>query len=248
MKTNANKVKRDKNLLRHIEFIAHESIDSKLSRQFMKSVKESADALSGFLACNRMQSILFSIICNLNFSKKAVGIDRISEILGCNTITIAKHMNELEQLRKKKILRNESDDKNLGNLDSISTISYSVNPALFDALRKGEPFPIPKNDIKDSYELITTIGELLEQQNVGEITFQEMWKEIARIESNNSQMEFLKELKRVAKNKKERILFVNLCNEYFNGNLNCELIPMISMITMDKREQLELRLKFSNGM
>jgi len=247
MKTKADARKRKKNLLRHIEFIAHQAVDSKLSRQFMKNVKESADALSGFLGCNRMQSVLFSIICNLNFSKKAVGIDRISDILGCTTITIAKHMNELEQLRKKKILRNEADDKILENLDSISTISYSVNPVLFDALRKGEPFLIPKSEIKDSYELITAIGELIEQLNDGEITYNEMWQEIARIELKNSGMEFLKELKRMVRDKKERILFINLCNEYFNGNLNYELIPMISLITPDKREQLEIRLKISNG-
>ena len=247
MKTKADARKKKINLLRHIEFIAHQAVDSKLSRPFMKNVKESADSLSGFLGCTRMQSILFSIICNLNFSKKAVGIDRISEILGCTTITIAKHMNELEQLRKKKILRNEADDKNPGNLDSISTISYSVNPVLFDALRKGEPFLIPKNEIKDRYELITAIGELIEQLNDGEITYNEMWQEIARIELKNSGMEFLKELKQVVRDKKERILFINLCNEYFNGSLNYELIPMIGLITPDKREQLEIRIKISSG-
>jgi hypothetical protein len=167
--------------------------------------------------------------------------------LGCNTITIAKHMSELEQLRKKKILRNESDDKNLENLDSISTISYSVNPSLFDALRKGEPFLIPKIEIKDSYELITAIGELISQLKDGEITYNEMLQKIARIETKNSGMEFLKELKLVVRDKKERILFFILCNEYFNGNLDCELIPMINLINPNKREQLEIRLRISHG-
>jgi hypothetical protein len=235
------------NLLRHIEFIAHQAVDSKLSPKFMRNVKESADALSGFLGCNRMQAVLFSIICNLNFSKKAVGIDRISDILDCTMITVVRHLNELEQLRKNKILRNESGDQNFENLESISAISYSVNPALFDALRKGAPFPIPKVGIKDSYELITAIGELIEQQNEGQITFQEMWQELARIESKNPGIEFLREIKKSGLDKKERILFVNLCYEYFNGNLNCELIPMICLITPEKREQLEMRLRFTSG-
>jgi len=247
MKTKTVAGSKKKNLLRHIEFIAHEAIDSKLSRPFMRTVKESADALSAFLGCNRMQSILFSIICNLNFSKKIVGIDRIAEILGCNTITIAKHMNELEQLQRKKILRNEADDKNPENLDSISSISYSVNPALFEALRKGEPFILPKNEIRDSYELIKAISELIEQQNEGEISIREMWKEIARIESQNAGIEFLMEIKRLVLDKKERILFLNLCNEYFVGNLNCDLIPMTNLVTPDNREQLEVRLSISNG-
>jgi len=236
-----------KNLLRHIEFIAHAAVDSKLSPKFMRNVKESADELSGFLGCNRMQAVLFSIICNLNFSRKAVGIDRISDILDCTTITVVKHLNELEQLRKNKILRNESGDQNFENLESISAISYSVNPALFDALRKGEPFPIPKVGIKDSYELITAISELIGQQNDGQITFQEMWKEIAGIESQNAGIEFLREIKKSGLDKKERILFVKLGYEYFNGILNCELIPMINLVTPDNREQLEIRLSISNG-
>jgi SpoVK/Ycf46/Vps4 family AAA+-type ATPase len=247
MKTKADAGKRKRNLLRDIEFIAHQAVDSKLSRPFMRNVKESADALSDFLGCNRMQVVLFSIICNINFGKKAVGIDRIAYVLDCNTITVAKHMNELEQLQKKKILRNEADGKNPENLDSISTISWSVNPALFDALRKGKPFAVPKNEIRDSYELITTIGELTGKQNEGEITSREMWQEIARIESTKPGIEFLREIKSLVPDKKERILFVNLCYEYFNGNPDCELIPMIGLVTSDKREQLEMRLRISNG-
>jgi hypothetical protein len=235
------------NLLRHIEFISRQAVDSKLSRQFMRKVKESADVLADFLGCNRMQAVLFSIICNLNFGKKAVGIDRIADILACSTITVASHINELEQLQKNKILRNESDDHNIKDLDYISSISWSVNPALFDALRRGVPFMIRKNEIKDSYELITAIGELTEQCNEGEITFRELWKEFAGIEAKSSGIEFLREIKRLVTDKKERILFGNLCYEYFNGNMNCELIPMISMVTPDRREQLEIRLRLSNG-
>ena len=88
---------------------------------------------------------------------------------------------------------------------------------------------------------------MIEQRTEDVITFNEMWKEIARIESKYSKMEFLKELKRLVSDKKERILFINLCDEYFAGNLNCDLIPKIRLITPDEREQLEIRFKISNG-
>jgi hypothetical protein len=246
MKTKADVRKRKKNLISVVEFIAYKAVDSTLSNQFMKSVKESADELSNFLGCNRMQSVLFSVICNLNFSNKAVGIEQISTWLGCNPIAVATYMNEIESLRRTKILRKEAEDKKIDNINSISAISFSVNPDVFNALRKGDPLSKAKSGIKDSYELIKAISGLVEQRTEDEITFNEMWQEIARIESKYSKMEFLKELKRLVSDKKERILFINLCDEYFTGNLNCDLIPKIRLITPDEREQLEIRFKIGN--
>ena len=247
MKTKADVRKRKKNFISVVEFIANKAVDSTLSNQFMKSVKESADELSGFLGCTRMQSVLFSVICNLNFSNKSVGLEQIATWLGCNPIEVANYMNEIENLRKNKILRKEAEDKKIDNINSISAISFSVNPDVFNALRKGEPLSQPKSGIKDSYELIKAISGLIEQRTEDVITFNEMWQEIARIESKYSKMEFLKELKRLVSDKKERILFINLCDEYFAGNLNCDLIPKIRVITPDEREQLEIRFKIGNG-
>ena len=183
MKTKADAKRRKRNLLNDVELIAHKAVDSTLSNHFMKSMKESAGEISSFLGCNRMQAVLFSIICNLNCSNKAVGIEQIASWTGCSSIMIAGYSDELDMLRRKKILRREADDKKADNMNLVSAINFSVNPGVFEALRKGTPIPVPETRITDNYGLVTAIAGLTYQRKEEEITFKEMWREIAKIES-----------------------------------------------------------------
>lgn len=246
MKAKSDGRRTKKNFIRIVEAIANEAVNSDLSDQFIRSVKGSADEISAFLGCNRTQSILFSVICNLNFSNKTVSLEQIATWVGCNPITVAGYLNEIDDLRSKKIIRKETEDKK-NNAKSISTLSWSVNPDIFNALTKGEAISRPWRRISDSYELIKAVSCLIDQCAGDEITFHEMWREISDIEKKNSTIEFLKEVKRMIPDRSERILFIHLCNEYYTGNINLELIPKLRLITPDERHQLELRLTISNG-
>ena len=246
MKAKSDGRRTKKNFIRIVEAIANEAVNSDLSDQFIRSVRGSADEISAFLGCNRTQSILFSVICNLNFSNKTVSLEQIATWVGCNPITVAGYLNEIDDLRSKKIIRKETEEKK-NNAKSISTLSWSVNPDIFNALTKGEAISRPRRRISDSYELIKAVSCLIDQCASDEITFHEMWLEISNIEKKNSTIEFLKEVKRMIPDRFERILFIHLCNEYYTGNINLELIPKIRLITPDERHQLELRLTISNG-
>lgn len=246
MKAKSDGRRTKKNFIRIVEAIANEAVNSDFSDQFIRSVRGSADEISAFLGCNRTQSILFSVICNLNFSNKTVSLEQIATWVGCNPITVAGYLNEIDDLRSKKIIRKETEDKK-NNAKSISTLSWSVNPDIFNALTKGEAISRPRRRISDSYELIKAVSCLIDQCASDEITFHEMWREISNIEKKNSTIEFLKEVKRMIPDRFERILFIHLCNEYYTGNINLELIPKIRLITPDERHQLELRLTISNG-
>lgn len=246
MKTKSDGRRTKKNFIRIVETIANEAVDSDLSHQFIRSVKGSADEISAFLGCTRIQSVLFSVICNLNFSIKTVSLEQIATWVGCNPITVAGYMNEIDDLRSKKIIRKEAEEKK-SNPKSISTLAWSVNPEIFNALTKGEALKRPVPGIRDSYELIKAVSGLIGQRAADEITFNELWQEITDIEKKHSKIEFLREVKKMIPDRSERILFIHLCDEYYAGNINMELIPKIRLVTPDERRQLELRLTISNG-
>jgi SpoVK/Ycf46/Vps4 family AAA+-type ATPase len=246
MKTKSDGRRTKKNFIRIVETIANEAVDSDLSDQFIRSVKGSADEISAFLGCNRIQSVLFSVICNLNFSIKTVSLEQIATWVGCNPITVAGYMNEIDDLRSKKIIRKETEEKK-SNPKSISTLSWSVNPEIFNALTKGEALKRLVPGIRDSYELIKAVSGLIGQCAADEITFNELWQEITDIEKKHSKIEFLREVKKMIPDRSERILFIHLCDEYYSGNINLELIPKIRLVTTDERRQMELRLTISNG-
>jgi hypothetical protein len=246
MKTKSDGRRTKKNVIRIVETIANEAVDSDLSDQFLRNVKGSADEISAFLGCNRIQSVLFSVICNLNFSNKTVSLEQIAAWVGCNPITVAGYMNEIDDLRCKKIIRKETEEKKK-NPKSIATMSWSVNPDIFNALTKGEALAGTRQRISDSYELIRAISGLVGQYAAEEITIKEMLAEINDIEKKNANIEFLREVKKMIPDRSERILFIHFCAEYYAGNLNLELIPKIRLVTADERRQLELRLTISNG-
>ena len=237
------------NPIRYIENIALQATDSWLSKEFMARVDKDCRILAFYLGCNEIQAVLFSVLCNINFSHRAVGIDRIADWLGCTPVSVAMHINELEDLRKKKILRKESNgsQREGDSGPSIASISYSVNPEVFEALRKGEEFFAPAFSIHDNYELIKAVAQLIQQRVDGQIDCKEMEHEINHILSEQSKMAFVRDLKRVNLTDQERILFLNLCDEYYNGNTESDLATMVSVVISEKREQMRLRQKIAGG-
>ncbi|MCX6268395.1 MAG: ATP-binding protein [Bacteroidetes bacterium] len=237
------------NPLSCVEIIARMASDSLLSEEFMKNVKFPARKLAWYLESNQMQAILFSVICNINFSHRAVGIDRIAEWLGCTPIAVAMHVNELEGLRRRNILRKVPGENQYesGTDTSIASICYDINPEVFEALRMGEKFVKAKICIRDNFELIKAVAGFIQQRAEGQIDFKEMEREIKYILTENSKMEFLKELNRILLTDKERILFLNLCDEYYGGCTTSNLPSMVKLVTSDKREQMSMRHSIASG-
>ena len=247
MKTKPGGRTTKKNLIRRIETIANEAVNSDFSSQFIRNIKASADEISVLLRCTRIQSVLFSVICNLNFSNKTVSLEQIADWIGCNPITIGGYLNELDDLRAKKIILKAPEDKNAGSICLGTATSYSVNPEVFDALRKGIALKRRKKWITGNYELVKAMVERTEQMLQDEITPQELCREIAGIESACSGMELMKEVKTLVKDRNERLLFFNLCNEFYDGKIYCDLTPLLQAVTPDKKEQFQLRLRFTHG-
>jgi len=237
------------NPIRHIEYIARRAERSRLSEEYMKQVRVSCKRLSYYLDCNPVQAVLFSVLCNINFTYRAVGIDRLSNWFGCTPITLAMHVNELEDLRRKKILRKEvgenSRDSDDGN--SISSICYAVNPQVFESLRKGEKYIKPEIIIRDNYDLVKAVGRLIQQRYEGVIDFPEMWDDIDMILAKQSGMEFLRELRRFPLNDSEKYLFLNLCDNYYNGCTTTDLASTVKLVSPDQRDQMAIRSSIVNG-
>lgn len=237
------------NPIQYVEYLAHQASDSGLTEEFVERMILPSTQLGWYLECNQIQSILFSVLCNINFTHREVGIDRIANWLGCTPIRVAMYVNELEELRQRGILRKESDANHIDSdpEKSIASIAYAINPAVFEVLRKGEKFVKPKIFIRDNYDLIRTVAGFIQQRAEGQIDFPEMEREIKHILMENSTMDFLRELKRALLSDKEKILFLNLCDEYYNGCQTSNLPSMVKLVTSDKREQVSMRQNIAGG-
>ena len=195
MNTKKESRQKRKNLINIVELIANQAANSTLSNQFMRNIKDPAEELSEFLGCTRIQAVLFSVVCSLNFSNKTVGLEQVATWLGFNPLSLAKYLNDLECLQKIRILKSESEISKISNISSIPTTSFSVNPEVFNALRKGVPIMKTLRRIRDSYGYIKAICAVIGQCNEEMISVNEMWKEIARVEKECLSIRFCRELK-----------------------------------------------------
>ena len=247
MKTKTATRPKSKDLINIVELIANQAANSTLSNQFLRNIKDPEEELSAFLGCTRIQTVLFSVVCSLNFSNKTVGLEQVATWLGINPLSLARYLNDLECLQKIRILRSESDISKISNISSIPTTSFSVNPEVFNAMRKGLRILKTRHRIRDSYEFIKTISEVISQCTEEMITVKEMWKEIARIEKECSSIRLCRELKSQVNDKQDRALFLNLCDEYFAGNFKCDLLEQIRQIEPEEQGQLEIRFRITTG-
>lgn len=218
-----------------------------MSAQFFRNVKEPVDELSSFLGCSRVQTVLFSVICTLNFKNKTVDLEQMASTLGCSRITSSSYLNDIETLQKLNIVRRESEASKLTNISRVPAVSFSVNPDAFNALRKGMPIQKASGLPKDGFDLIKAISDIIRRCFEEEISFKEMWKEIARIESSCSSIRILKEVRHDVPDKRERAIFFKVCHDYFKGNIDTEPGHQIQLVTPDEKEQTELLFGMLNG-
>ncbi|MDP4281261.1 MAG: ATP-binding protein [Bacteroidota bacterium] len=247
MNTKTGSRQKRKNLTNIVESIANQAKNSTLSNQFLKKIKDPAGELSAFLGCTRIQAVLFSVVCSLNFSNNTVLFEQVATWLDINPLSLSRYLNDLESLQKIKILRSESRIGKIRNISFIPIISFSVNPEVFNAIRKGLPILKTRHRISDSYEFIKAISEVIGQYNKEIITFKDMWKKIARIETECSSIKLCKDLKSQIHDKQDRALFLNLCDEYFAGNFDCDLLEQIKQIEQEEQRQLEIRFLITSG-
>jgi hypothetical protein len=249
MKPNSPKPSKIRRPIRFVEQITRIITDSGFSDESLKKTDAQATVLAAYLGSNKIQAVLFSVICNLNFSNRAVGLERIAENLKCTPITVAAYLSDLEELESRKILRKEVEDASPRKplSESLSTYAFSVNPQVLDALLCGKPFCIPEVVIRDSFELIQAIGDLVQQRHDHKISFDEMRDEVARLEDEHKKMDFISEIMKLNLDRNERILYYKLCYEYFQGELECSLTPLIRTITHDTREFLDLHHQLRYG-
>jgi len=91
-------------MIDHFEKIIELAKESGLNDAFFEAAKEHLDAVSGLMRITPTQTALFAIILE-RFGNNSVSMDKIAETLKCGKMQLLRYMDDLDALKKRKLIR-----------------------------------------------------------------------------------------------------------------------------------------------
>lgn len=237
-------------ILQRIETIAKEAKGSKLTPEFIRKIAPEAAVVMSQTGCNRIQAVLLSVICNLNFTKSSVDIEALSDYLECPPVTVGKYLNELEGLCGKKILRSNHAPQGPDEARSVAPnrISFWLEPGALDLFLKGRDLKAPlKRKPADSYELIGQVSSLMGSFNKSDLGETELKEKLDFLLKTNCRMAFVRRLEGYDLNNDDRFVLFYMIHSYLTGEDHETLPELAQAIYPDMRRRLDLRRRFTEG-
>jgi len=236
-------------ILNSIEKVATLANDSKFSPTFLKKCTPAARIVSGYLECNPIQAILFSIVCNLNFNRASVDVEDMSRYLDCPPVKVMKYIGEFEGLCDAKILRRDYEVRmNRGRRTiNLCQIQYFVNRDLLDAILKNEKFTARKSEKLDRYGFLEAVRESIEERENGKSTYDEMIGEINKLMGENRHQNWIAELIRMDLGDVNNAIYLYMCHAFTIDTPEVDLSEMLKAILPNLRSQITARKQFVEG-
>jgi hypothetical protein len=91
------------NMIDHFEKIIEMTKESGLNDAFFEAAKEHLDAVAGLMHITPVQAALFAMILE-RFGNSSVSLDKIAETLKCGKMQLLRYMDDLDALKKKKLI------------------------------------------------------------------------------------------------------------------------------------------------
>ncbi len=238
-----------KDTLAQMETIANNAKGSRFTDDFRNSICKETRAVSETFNCNEIQSTLFSVIFNLNFTRSSVDIEGISNYMDCAPITIVRHMQELEGLCGLKVLCRiyTGSKQNRSQSNTLDSVSYFVNRKVLDVLLKGEKYTPGSTAADDSFDLIHKVAVLFNQHDKANLSFKELEQEIESLFSENERLDFVIQLKRYNLHFYDELILLYLFNHFLDGEESVDFAESIRLLFPDFKFQLAIRRAFLDG-
>jgi hypothetical protein len=119
-------------MIDHFEKIIELAKENGFNDAFFEAAREHLDAVCGLMHISPVQTALFAIILE-RFGNSNVSLDTIAETLKCGKMQLLRYMDDLDALKKKKLIRSSCTSDFLERTDSFPR--YSVPLDVIKAVR-----------------------------------------------------------------------------------------------------------------
>jgi SpoVK/Ycf46/Vps4 family AAA+-type ATPase len=170
--------------------------------------KSYLDYVTKKLDINPIQAVLFSHFMERS-DENQIMVSEIAESIKCSKIRIIKHINECEELEKKKLIRCRRDE---------DSISFRIPRDVRDSLRKFDEFRPEKKDNLSVFEFFTALEDLFSDRNNNELTFNALRTELLDLIHINMHLLFCKKIMSYKLREDYLVLLILFCVLFSNDN------------------------------
>ena len=193
----------------HLEKIIEIAKKNGLKRKFFKLADLHLEAVGKLTHTTPKQTAIFALFLERH-GEYSVAIHELADSLKCNTIQMIRYMDEIDVLKKKKLLRPVSRYSNDGSKE------YVVPLTVVDTLRKGKEYLSVRNSNLTPVEFFDAMDDLCAKFEDDEFDKEVFISELTDLCNNNNNICFTKMLKKYKISEDSRLIMIMLCNAMVN--------------------------------
>lgn len=248
MKTKGSKavceVKQETDLLRLIEQITGAVKKSGSLAQVIIASGANARLLALELKCTEFQAILFALVFNLNFSESIINVHDLAGFIGCEPISMAKNVRDLEELVRLGLLRKDKGERRRFSYRRNNHTNYYIPPDIIGAICEGTRIKEEKICFDSLGELLSITGELFNNYHNNEIDTEELKEEMNALIRNNIRLPFSKVFLKAHVDLESMLIIMMLSHLLFTGNEDITLDELVKSLFHDPRTQFAHKQRF----
>ena len=240
-------------LVEHIETICRLAYGSKLKTELFEQAKPSLDIISEFFGITPMETVIFCVVLNLNFSSESVNMLDFARFVDgspIGTFALQPAFDSLIDRQIFKILHESTNRKRNRQRSKLCQVEYYVNDDLIsNSIMGGKVFK-PKGAKKsnDLFELFMAINEVFVGVMDGFTPIHEAYADIQNIFAYNSHLQFVMDVKKEMLEKDPLVLLLACCAEFLDelGEINIAKI-ISTLYQSDLRQQMKILQSILNS-
>ena len=205
--TKKNQTKNKLTLLQAIETLAESSRDSKLSNDFMKSVKNETKFLAKQYGITERQAVLFAVC--MDEGPNNVDYRDIASHLDISRIGVLALASDIDALVHRRILRYR---------DVKDADSFDVSMAVIRCLKRNEVYQLPSLKGLDCPALFELLAQWFEDLSDSAVGPRELSQELQELFDANPNLNFVRKVREQELCPESELLLVKFCYYLINKN------------------------------
>jgi hypothetical protein len=226
-----------------IEDIVKRSENSKLQPVILNYCNSNIKALSDFLNCSKMQSLLFAVILHNTLESGSATLNDIAGHFEVPVMHILRYKSDLDALVKNRYIRLENNDNPFSHRRDIA---YFVHPMIIDSILKqklAEGVGISKNNL----ELLQRIAAIIESASEQSGGYELIEDDIFSFCEQNKNLSLARKLLNSSLQKTNLIILALVAYKLINGEDEVSISDACEFLDNHKHRQLRIRRGLMSG-
>ncbi len=194
---------------------SNEPLQTFIIPELEQQLKDNIQLLGSFLKTKPLETLLFVAIYSVEtVHDNAVSVFDITKFIGISNLDFLPLRQSLRELQKKRLVRFMMDFPR----------GYRISNAAERALIENKPIKGRKSSQNDRYKFCHFVSMLIEKRSQEDIDTEELFVRVFEEERENSQLKFIKEVRKLLPDVESRTFFYEICDDYLNGR------PLLTLV------------------